>query len=75
MWLFLVIVGCVFFFLLKRGVNCKFLVFSMVLGAAVFAFSYFYLQLALKACLYMGVVTIFIWYLMFNIFYKIVKRQ
>ena len=47
----------------------------MVLGAAVFAFSYFYLQLALKACLYMGVVTIFIWYLMFNIFYKIVKRQ
>ena len=60
MWLFLVIVGCVFFFLLKRGVNCKFLVYSMVLGAAVFAFSYFYLQLALKACLYMGVVTIYL---------------
>lgn len=75
MWLFLVIVGFVFIFLLKRGVNCKLLVYSMILGAAVFALSYFYLQLALKACLYMGVVTIFIWYLMFNIFYKIVKRQ
>lgn len=75
MWLFLVIVGFVFIFLLKRGAKRNLLIYSAVSGIAVFAVSYFYMKLTLEACVYMGTVTVFIGYLMFNIFYQIARRQ
>lgn len=75
MWIFLIAVGIVLAMLLKKDGNRKLLIYSFLLGVLVLAVGYFYLHLGLSACVYMGIVTMFIWYLMFNILYKLFKRQ
>lgn len=74
MWILVIAILAVFLFLCRKGYVLSLVIAAAGIGAAVFMISFFHFGLVLSFAAFNAACSFFIWYLILNILYTILKR-